>query len=74
MKYEYFLSEGMVRGVLVGNRLRGCGWMGSYFHDWIDYHGVAFSIVTRTGSHICGNFGGKKILVGGDIINGKICG
>ena len=48
--------------------------MGSYFHDWINYHGVAFSIVTRTGSHICGNFGGKKILVGGDTKNKKICG
>ena len=21
-----------------------CRWMGSYFHDWIDYYGVAFSI------------------------------
>ena len=21
-----------------------CHWMGSHFHDWIDYHGVAFSI------------------------------
>ena len=21
-----------------------CRWMGSYFHDWIDYNGVAFSI------------------------------
>ena len=20
-----------------------CCWMGSHFHDWIDYHGVAFS-------------------------------
>lgn len=48
--------------------------MGSYFHDWIDYDVVAFSIVTRTGSHICGNFGRKKIQVGGDFINGKICG
>ena len=41
--------------------------MGSYFHDWINYHGVAFSIVTRTGLHICGNFEGKKILVGGEM-------
>ena len=32
MKYEYFLSEGMVRGVLVGNRLMGM---------WLD--GVVFS-------------------------------
>ena len=21
-----------------------CRWMGSHFHDWGDYHGVAFSI------------------------------
>ena len=21
-----------------------CRWMGSHFHDWIDNHGVAFSI------------------------------
>ena len=21
-----------------------CRWMGSHFHDWIDYNGVAFSI------------------------------
>ena len=21
-----------------------CRWMGSHFHDWSDYHGVAFSI------------------------------
>ena len=26
-------------------RLLGmCRWMGSHFHDWTDYHGVAFSI------------------------------
>ena len=26
-------------------RLMGmCCWMGSHFHDWIDYNGVAFSI------------------------------
>ena len=26
-------------------RLMGkCRWMGSHFHDWIDYNGVAFSI------------------------------
>ena len=21
-----------------------CRWMGSHFHDWIDYNGVAFSM------------------------------
>ena len=42
--------------VLPYERLMGmCRWMGSYFHDWIDYNGVAFSIeiiITRMGSHI----------------------
>ena len=32
-------------GALPRNRLMGmCHWMGSHFHDWIDYNGVAFSI------------------------------
>ena len=32
-------------GVLPYKRLMGmCRWMGSHFHDWIDYNGVAFSI------------------------------
>ena len=32
-------------GVLPDKRLMGmCRWMGSHFHDWIDYNGVAFSI------------------------------
>ena len=32
-----------------------CHWMGSHFHDWIDYNGVSiFSRVTRMGSHIFG--------------------
>ena len=31
--------------VASGKRLMGmCRWMGSHFHDWIDYVGVAFSI------------------------------
>ena len=34
-------------------------WMGSHFHDWIDYNGVAFSFhrVTKLGSLILGIFG-----------------
>ena len=32
-------------GVLPYKRLMGmCRWMGSYFHDWIDYNGVTFFI------------------------------
>ena len=31
-------------GVLPYKRLvRMCRWMGSHFHDWIDYNGAAFS-------------------------------
>ena len=31
--------------VLPYKRLMGmCRWMGSHFHDWSDYNGVAFSI------------------------------
>ena len=34
---------GVGGGVLPINGLMGmCRWMGSYFHDWIDYNGVAF--------------------------------
>ena len=36
------LGEG--GGVLRYKRLMGtCRWMGSHFHDWIDYNGVTFS-------------------------------
>ena len=32
-------------GVLPCKRLMGmCRWMGSHFHDWIDYNGVAFLV------------------------------
>ena len=32
-------------GVLPFKRQIGmCHWMGSHFHDWIDYNGLAFSI------------------------------
>ena len=32
-------------GILPYQRLIGmCRWMGSHFHDWSDYTGVAFSI------------------------------
>ena len=34
------------------NSLTGiCLWMGSHFHDWIDYNGVAFSIEFNTSTH-----------------------
>ena len=32
-------------GILPYKRLLGmCHWMGSHFHDWIDFYGIAFSI------------------------------
>ena len=35
----------LARGVLPYKRLIGmCRWMGSHFHVWSDYNGVAFSI------------------------------
>ena len=41
-----------------------CHWMGSHFHDRLDYNGVAFLIganrFTRMGLHICGISGVSK--------------
>ena len=44
----------LVEGVLPSSRVMGmCRWMGSHFHDWIDYYGVAFFVrVTIIGSFI----------------------
>ena len=40
------LVPGRGGGVLLYKRLMGvCRWMGSHFHDWSDYSGVAFSIL-----------------------------
>ena len=45
-------------GILPFQRLMGmCRWIGSHFHDWIDYNGIAFLIVTKMGSHIFGFLG-----------------
>ena len=38
-------------------------WMGSHFHDSIDYNGVAFSIVTIMGSHIFGFWGVRQFFI-----------
>ena len=41
-----------------------CCWMGSHFHDWIEYDGaVFFNTVTRMGSHIFGFFGVRKFFI-----------
>ena len=34
--------------------------MGSHFHDWIDYNGVAFSIELLEWDRTFSDFGGKK--------------
>ena len=39
-----------------------CRWMGSHFHDWIDYDGVAFSIELLEWSRRFSDFGGIKVL------------
>ena len=38
-----------------------CRWMGSHFHDLIDYYGVALSIELLWGRTFS-NFGGKTVL------------
>ena len=54
------------RGVVLSyKRLMGmCHWMGSHFHDWIDYNGVAVSIqFLERGSHIFGFFGVRQFFI-----------
>ena len=50
-------------GVLPYKRLMGmCRWMGSHFHDWIDYNGVAFSIELLEWGRTFSDFWGKTVL------------
>ena len=44
-----------------------CHWMGSHFHDWIDYNAVAFSI-TRMGWYIFGIFQVRKFWKVGSLV------
>ena len=47
-------------GVLPYKRLMGmCRWVGSHFHDWSDYNGVAFSIDLLEWGRKFSNFWGK---------------
>ena len=51
------------RGVLHYETLMWtCRRMGSHFHDWIDYHGVAFSTVLLEWAHTFEIFWGKTVL------------
>ena len=38
-----------------------CRWMGSLFHDWIDYNGVAFSMELLEWGRTFSDFWGKKV-------------
>ena len=50
-------------GALPSIRLMGmCRWMGSHFHDWIDYNGVVFSIELLEWGRIFSGFRGKNFL------------
>ena len=50
-------------GVLLSKRLMGmCPWIGSHFHKWIDYNGVAFSTEVLEWGRIFSGFWGKNIL------------
>ena len=39
-----------------------CRWMGSHFHDWIDYNGVAFSIELPELGRTFSDFLGKTVV------------
>ena len=53
-------------GVLPYKRLMGmCRWMGSHFHDWIDYNGVTFLVEFLEWGCTFRDFWDKKILVAG---------
>ena len=44
-------------------RLMGmCHWMGSHFHDWIDYYGVTFSTELLEWGRTFLDFWGKTVL------------
>ena len=42
----FLISPGEGEGVFPSNMLMGlmCCWMGSHFHGWVDYNGLAFSL------------------------------
>ena len=49
--------------VLTYKSLMGmCHWMGSHFHDWVGYNGVAFSIELLEWGRPFSDFWGKTVL------------
>ena len=64
-----FVKRKPGRWALPSNRLMGmCRWMGSHFHDWIDYNGVAFSIELLQWGRIFSRFGGNNILTNREFV------
>ena len=59
----YFLLGGGGGYFLIRQTLMGiCRWMGSHIHDWIDYHGVAFSIELPEWGRTFSDFWGTTAL------------
>ena len=48
-----------------------CRWMGSHFHDWIDYNGVTFLVELLEWGRTFSGFWDKKILVSRDLKIGR---
>ena len=42
--------------------MRMCHWMGSHFHVWIDYNGIAFSIKLLEWGRTFWDVGTEKVL------------
>ena len=40
-----------------------CRWMGSHFHDWTDYRGVAFSIELAEWGGTFSEFGVRQFFI-----------
>ena len=60
--YYKCLKRNKPSGVFPYKRLLGmCRWMGSHFHDWIDYNGVAFSMELLEWALTFSDFWDKKV-------------
>ena len=49
-----------------------CRWMGSHFHGWIDYNGIAFSLESQESGHTFSGFGEPDNSGREEFKNGKI--